>query len=131
MLKEFIYGSMYESGFFTNDFVLEKIKEDFKLGRDSSFYIQGKKTVVHTCDELKSFYITKYEGDNSTFSVMYDTYRLVGSVERLADLISEYDDDKLLLFEKSVDYSLRNFISELSIEEKDNILYTLLNKNMK
>ena len=125
LLDEYRWGAIHK-GIFTLEEAIEKLKNDNDNRENSSFRIENKGIIINTCDQGNVFYVTKYKEDNPSFSTMFDTYRDTHNFADLGELISNYSDDKMSSFEKAEDYGIKMLIENLSENEKDAALFSLI-----
>ena len=125
LLDEYKWGVNYK-GTFTLEEAVEKLKIDNDNQQNSSFRIENKGVIITTCDRGNVFYVTKYKNDNPSFSTMIDTYRETHDIATLGELISDYSDDKLSIFEEAEDYRIKMLIENMSDNEKDMVLFSLI-----
>lgn len=131
LLTEFTHGSLYQQQSFTAHDALRIIQNDARGDTASSFRILDKCVNIDVKNKGETFSVSVFEPSNTSYSVMVSTYKKIGSIEKLAELIADYSPEKLETFEEDTDYGLRYFLDKMTPEFKDELLYNMIKKERK
>lgn len=128
IIKEFKRGHIHKQETFTKEEALTGLIEDKGNKDNSSFKLMNDGISLQTCNQGKTFSVSRFDEGKEYFLTMFDTYRQITSFEELAALVANFSEEKLLAFPSDEDYRLQKFISTLNTNQKDNLLYEMLKK---
>lgn len=131
IIKEFTRGHIHKQETFTKKEVLAGLIEDKRNKDNSSFTLIEERISLQTCNEGKTFSVSRFDKGKEYFLTMFDTYRQIASFEELAALVANFSEEKLLDFPVDEDYRLRKFVSMLDTNQKDTLIYEMLKKQQK